>query len=200
VVGGEILPDYAATELLPLMALKMQQIYYMRGWGAGSHLSNFMRTMHSCSPNERITVIDCGAASYSASGGDVSHAELAATLWKYNAKVIGFEPGPTSFTKMQNSVSQLREISGADIIFENMAISDKEGTSDWFSSIEGGTDFPNIHGLEAHGTMIGSVQVTSLDQYTRGKDVEHINFLKVIWFIWIRCINIDCSRFPLSFL
>jgi len=65
---------------------------------------------------------------------------------------------------------------------------------------EGGSDLLNIHGLGAYGEKIGSVQVTSLDQYTRVKNIEHINFLKVICFLGIRCTRLNCSLFSLSFV
>jgi hypothetical protein len=113
VVGDQT--KYATTELLPKIAIHMLQQLHRRGWGAGSHLENLMRTLHDITPNRPVTVIDCGAASYSNAGGDISHTELAARLWGENATVVGFEPGPVPHQNLMKELPGLIKETGAKV-------------------------------------------------------------------------------------
>ena len=91
-------------------------------------------------------------------------------------QIHAFEPVASTFNILQENLSEIHATS--DVFLVNMAMSDREGTTEIFVYGEGGgTNSLHADDLAA-ASKKRTIHLTSLDRYCRDNRIEHVHFVK----------------------
>lgn len=120
-----------------------------------------------------IKHLKCGAHFVDVGAHQGFYTLLAAELVVENGRIHAFEPTPSNFEVLQSNTKDIKFI-----VVNNMALSSRIGTSDFYISRMGSSEYNSINpeGLEIANKI--TVQTTTLDDYAKKNNIS-IDVIKI---------------------